>query len=128
MVNINDVYKSKVKDKLIRVLRRKKTVITRAFLWSIPHHSGETDVRLKVGRYKWSEDRFGEEELETLDPKSEITFDREEFDNLISFLRDNYEPFKDGFKAYLPSDKPFSRDIADQVKALFAHQDKQQLL
>jgi len=131
MVNINEIYRSKVKGKLARVLREKPTVITRAVLWSIPHNSGETDISLKIGRYSRPDDPFdftSTEEPETLRPKSELTLDKEEFANLLTFLQENYEPFKDGVKAYLPLDKPFSADTAEQVKALFAHQDKHQLV
>lgn len=43
---------SKIQDKLVKILRNKKTVITRAIFWKIPHNSGVEDIRLKLGRYK----------------------------------------------------------------------------
>lgn len=111
---------SKISDKLIRVLRDKKTVVTKAFFWKIPHDSGRIDIRLKVGRYKKPRDPFDPEVVESLDPKSEITFDEEEFDSLITFLQENYEPFKQGFKAFIPVDRPFTPENAEQVKKLFS--------
>lgn len=111
---------SKISDKLIRVLRDKKTIVTKAFFWKIPHDSGRIDIRLKVGRYKKPRDPFDPEVVESLDPKSEITFDEEEFDSLITFLQENYEPFKQGFKAFIPVDRPFTPENAEQVKKLFS--------
>jgi len=119
---------SKISDKLIRVLRDKKTVVTKAFFWKIPHDSGRVDIRLKVGRYKKPGDPFDPEVVESLDPKSEITFDEEEFDSLITFLQENYEPFKKGFKAFIPVDRPFTPENAEQIKKLFAVPDKASLI
>lgn len=109
-------YMARVSDKLIKVLRDKKTVVTKAFLWQIPHDSGRVDVRLKVGRYKKPDNPFDREPLDSLDPKSELTFDEGEFDALITFLHETYEPFKQGFKAFIPVDKPFTKENAEQLK------------
>ncbi len=124
----SQTYMSKVSDKLIRVLRDKKTVVTKAFFWKIPHDSGRVDIRLKVGRYKKPNNPFNPEVVESLDPKSEITFDEEEFDSLITFLQENYEPFKKGFKAFIPVDRPFTPENAEQIKKLFAVPDKASLI
>jgi len=118
----------KVSDKLIRVLKDKKTVVTKAFFWKIPHDSGRVDIRLKVGRYKKPNNPFNPEIVEGLDPKSEITFDEEEFDSLITFLQENYEPFKKGFKAFIPVDRLFTPENAEQIKKLFAVPDKASLI
>jgi len=118
----------KIKDKLFTVLRNKPQVITRAIFWKIPHNTRADEVTLKVGRYKkpkgWNEN----ESPETLTPKSELTFDHEEFLNLIKFLQEKYEPFKEGVKAFIPLDKPFEKSNADQIKALFSLPDKQRLV
>ena len=119
---------SKVSDKLIKVLRDKKTVVTRAFFWRIPHNSGRVDVRLKVGRYKKPKDWRADDEPETLEPKSELTFDQEEFEALVAFLQENYEPFRQGFKAFIPVDRPFTRETADQVKNLFDQPNRRKLI
>ena len=119
---------SKITDKLIRVLKDKKTVVTRAFFWKIPHDSGRVDIRFKVGRYKKPNDPFEPEIVENLEPKSEITFDEEEFDSLINFLQENYEPFKQGFKAFIPVDRPFSPENAEQIRKLFSIPDRSNLI
>lgn len=110
------------------VLNEKKTVISRAVFWRIPHNSGREDVRLKVGRYRRPKESYDQEAIETIDPKSELTLDQEEFKNLIDFLQEHYEPFKKGAKAYIPLDKPFVKDNADQLRGLFQHPEKQALL
>lgn len=117
-----------VADKLIRILRVKQTVVTKAFFWKIPHDSGRIDVRLKVGRYKKPNDPFDPEVAESLDPKSELTFDEEEFEALIKFLQEYYEPFKQGFKAFIPVDVPFTSENAEQVRKLFSVPDIESLV
>ncbi len=119
---------SKVKDKLFTVLRDRPQVITRAVFWKIPHNTREDEVTLKVGRYKKPKDWREEESPESLTPKSELTFDGEEFVNLIKFLQENYEPFKEGVKAFIPLDRPFESSNAEQVRALFSLPDKQRLI
>lgn len=119
---------SKVSDKLIKVLLEKKSVVTRAFLWKIPHHSGRLDVRLKLGRYSKPKKYFGNEEPESLTPKSELTLDEEEFSALTEFLRDNYEPFRQGFRAFIPLEAPYSSENAEQIRNLFSLPDTAQLV
>ena len=118
----------KIADKLIKVLRNKPTVITRAFFWKIPHNSGKEDVRLKLGRYKKPKDWYEKEEPESLNPKSDLTLDQEEFKALINLLQENYAPFKKGIKAYIPLDNPFDTENANQVRALFSQPDKSALI
>jgi hypothetical protein len=102
------------------VLLTKPSVVTRAVLWSIPHHTEREDVSLKLGRYTKSA-RLGEnEDPECQKPKSELTLNHEEFQSLIEFLRQNYEPFRQGVKAFIPLDRPFDADNAQQIRALFS--------
>ncbi|MEW8513199.1 MAG: Shedu anti-phage system protein SduA domain-containing protein [Candidatus Thiodiazotropha sp.] len=119
---------SRVTDKFIRVLTEKKRVITKAFFWKIPHDSGRLDIRLKVGGYKKPDDPFEPEIPEDANPKSEITFDEDEFKALIAFLQENYEPFKQGFKAFIPIDRPFTEENAEQVRKLFSVPKKARLI
>jgi len=118
----------KIKDKLFTVLRDKPQVITRAAFWKIPHNTREDEVSLKVGRYKKPKDWHESEDPETLTPKSELTFDNEEFISLIAFLQEHYEPFKEGVKAFIPLDKPYEKSNAEQIKALFSLPDKKKLV
>ncbi len=119
---------SKVRDQLFKILRDRPRVITRAVFWKIPHNTRDDEVTLKVGRYNKPKDWSGSEAPESLVPKSELTFDTEEFQNLIKFLQENYEPFKEGVKAFIPLDKPFDKSNADQIKALFSLPDKKNLV
>ena len=108
-------------------LRDRKTVITRANFWKIPHDSGRDDIRLKIGRYKKT-GGFRPDPPETDSPKSELTLDDEEFRGLVTFIQDNYEPFRAGARAFIPLDEPFTAENADQVKALFQHPDQASLI
>ena len=119
---------SKIEGHLMRVLRDKKTVVTRAFFWKIPHDSAREDIHLKVGRYKKPANGFGKEVPEVSDPKSELTLDHDECQALIAFLQENYEPFRAGVKAFLPLDKPFAQANAEQIKALFGLPDKREIV
>jgi len=118
----------RIKDKLAKVLRNKPSVITRAVFWSIPHDSGKEDISLKLGRYKKPKEILDDEEIEFLQPKSELTLDDEEFKALIEFLREHYEPFRQGVKAFIPLDKPYEKENAAQIRALFSLPDKQKLI
>lgn len=119
---------SRVEGKLSKVLLNKQRVVTRAVFWKIPHNSEREDIRLKLGRYKKSLDFDVEDEPESLDPKSELTLDQEEFKSLIEFLQQSYEPFKQGVKAFIPLDRPYDAENAKQIRALFSLPDKQSLI
>lgn len=119
---------AKVENRLAKVLRNKPSVVTRAVFWKIPHNTEQEDVRLKLGRYKKPEDFNDNEEPESLEPKSELTLDQEEFKSLIEFLRQSYEPFRKGVKAFIPLDRPFDNENAQQIRALFSLPDKQELV
>lgn len=110
---------SGVEGRLARVLANKQRVITRAVFWKIPHKTRPSEVHLKLGRYNKPRD-FIDEVPESLDPKSELTLDGAEFESLISFLQESYEPFRQGVKAFIPLDKPFAPENAEQVRALFS--------
>jgi hypothetical protein len=116
---------SKSIDRLAKVLKDKKSV---ANFWKIPHNTRDDEVHLKIGRYKKNEATFIADVLESIDPKSELTLDDEEFRQLMGFVRDNYEPFRSGFKAFIPLDKPFEKENAKQIKGLFTHPEKKKLL
>lgn len=116
--------------RLSKVLRNKPTVVTRAVFWKIPHDSGREDIHLKLGRYKKAgdDDPFALEVLEQHQPKSELTLDHEEFQALIVLLRESYEPFRQGAKAFIPLDRPYAQENAAQIRALFALPDRDKLV
>jgi len=113
---------------LSRILLQKARVATRAVFWRIPHKSGEVEVHLKLGRYKRSVDPFGKDVVDVDNPKSELTLNTDELNALISFLQEHYEPFKQGVKAFIPLDKPFSQENAAELKKLFSVPDKDLLV
>lgn len=117
----------KVKDQKFTVLKDKKTVITRAVFWKVPHNFSDDEIHLKIGRYKKPTGIFGTESVEIGDPKSELTLDGEEFSNLLLFVQENYEAFKNGAKAYLPLD---SHDIsvAKQIKEFLETENQSEML
>lgn len=119
---------SNIKDRLPAILKNSPRVITRAVFWKIPHDSREDEVALKIGRYNKPKNWISEQELESQNPKSELTLTDEELKNLITLLEENYEPFRQGVKAFIPLDKPFDKSNADQIKALFSLPDKQNLV
>ncbi len=111
----------KIKDRKSTKLQDKKTVVTEAVFWKIPHDTSPDEIHLKLGRYK----KVGPAPLFGLEPergkpKSELTLNGEEFQNLIKFIQDNYEAFKDGAKAYLPLDNPYDISVAQQIKQLLS--------
>lgn len=112
----------RIENRLDTVLRNTFNVITRAVLWKIPHNSGQEDVRLKLARYK-KIGELGFHRLESKDPKSELTLDQEEFQALMCFLQENYEPFRTGVKAFIPLEHPLDSEIAVRIRALFASPD-----
>ena len=118
----------RVKDKLAKVLRNRPSVITRAVFWSIPHDSGREDISLKLGRYKKPKEMLDDEVPESSQPKSELTLDDEEFKTLIEFLREHYEPFRQGVKAFIPLDKPYEEENAAQIRALFSLPEKEKII
>lgn len=118
---------TQVKDKLARVLRDKPNVITRVVFWNIPHASEREDICLKIGRYKKPR-LAGPWKPEFEDPKSELTLDDEEFKALIEFVRENYEPFRHGAKAFIPLDTPYDQDNAAQIRGLFSLPEKHKIV
>ncbi|MCK4744452.1 DUF4263 domain-containing protein [Candidatus Parcubacteria bacterium] len=112
---------------LIGLLKEKTKTITRAIFWKIPHeNSQQEDICIKIGRY--NKNAFAPETLEVKNPKSELTLDNEEFQKLLEFISENYEPFKKGIKKYIPVDEKFDQKNIEHLKAIFDNPDKQKVL
>jgi hypothetical protein len=112
---------------LFGLLKQKTRIVTRVVLWKIPHkNSQQEDISLKVGRYNKS--GFEPETLEIKNPKSQLTLDNEEFQKLLDFLAENYEPFKKGIKKYIQIDEKFDSKSVEHLKAIFNNPDKQEIL
>ena len=119
---------AQIKDRLVRIIRDKPRVLTRAIFWKIPHNTSEDEVFLKLGRYNKPKSWHESESLELDSPKSELTLDSEEFHNLVEFISHNYEPFKQGTRAFLPLDNPYDLSNAEQIKQLLNLPDKRGML
>lgn len=117
-----------IKDKLVQLIRIRPRVLTRAIFWKVPHNNSNDEIHLKIGRYNRPKNWSETETLELDNPKSELTLDGEEFGNLIEFISSNYEPFKDGTRAFLPLDNPFDVQNAEQIKQLLNIEDKKGML
>jgi len=118
-------------DYLRTILEERPLTITRAALWKIPHtNTGTEELALKIGRFKKKKGIFDLtfEELESQTPKSELTLTGNEFTALITFLHENFEPFKDGVKSYIPLDSTFEQGNIEHLKAIFSNPEKQELL
>ena len=111
---------------LFGLLKAKANSFTRVAFWKIPHNSAQEDIRLKIGRY--NKNAFVPETLEIANPRSELTLDNEEFQQLVRFLGDNYEPFKKGVRQYIPLDEKFDQTSVMHIRALFNNPDKNKIL
>ncbi|MFA5011161.1 MAG: Shedu immune nuclease family protein [Ignavibacteria bacterium] len=111
---------------LFGLLKVKTKTLTRVAFWKIPRKAHQEDICLKIGRY--SKNNFAPDTPEVENPKSELTLDNEEFQNLLAFLSENYEPFKKGVKEYIPIDEKFDHQQVKHLKAIFADPDKQKVL
>jgi 23S rRNA pseudoU1915 N3-methylase RlmH len=112
---------------LFGLLKEKAKTVTRAAFWKIPHNdAAQEDICLKIGRY--NKNGFAPESLENTNPKSELTLDNDEFQKLVEFISENYEPFKKGIKKYIPIDEKFDQKSIDHLKAIFDNPDKQKVL
>ena len=112
-------------DYVPKVLKQKKSVITRANLWRVHHNSGAVEIGLKVGRYKTTSQG---EEVETANPKSELTLDDEELNNLTEYLQQNLEPLKNGASQYILVNDKISPEMARQLKSFFNKPEKDEIL
>lgn len=102
------------------VLKNGKTVITKLFLSKITHNSADTlHFTLKIGRYIKPKNFFEDEELESLTPKSEITLNKEEFDNFIAYLQNNLAGFQEGCKNFIPVNKDNAENSIELIKKFF---------
>jgi len=111
---------------LFGLLKEKAKTVTRVAFWKIPHKNPQEDICLKIGRY--NKNGSAPEALENINPKSELTLDNEEFQKLLEFLSDNYEPFKKGVKKYIPLNEKFDHESIEHLKAIFDNPDKQKVL
>jgi hypothetical protein len=111
---------------LFGVLKEKDRTVTRVRFWKIAHKTPREDICLKIGRY--NKDDFWPETLEAGTPKSELTLDNEEFHELLDFLAENYEPFRQGARKYITLDEQFDELSTENLRSIFRHPDKKRVL
>ncbi len=104
-------------------IQTKQSVYTEAVLWKIPRTDGTPDFSLKLGRYKLETDGFLFQEFSNPSPKCEITLDDSEFNSIISFLQQVYEPFVKGVKSFITVDKSANQAKLDYIKYFFDNSD-----
>ncbi len=112
-------------DYIGKVLKTKKTVITRAVFWRIPHKTDQDSISLKLGRYRRTE---AGEEIDVGAPKSELTLEDDEFRELAEFLGKHYPPLRQGVRKYLVLDSDLSDAQVDQVRLLFSDPDREKVV
>ena len=100
------------------ILAEKPRTIIRVEFWDILHtHSSQKNICLMIGKYhKTNGSNRGK--VETENPKSQVSLNREEFLNLLAFLQANYEPFKQGFNRFISLDGRFSQQSKDYLQAI----------
>lgn len=107
------------------VLKEKKTVVTRAIFWRIPHSTRSHAIGLKLGRYKRSD---GGESVDVGDPKSELTLDEDECAQLVEFLQRHHAPLQEGATKYLVLDEGVPEVEIETVRRLFSSPDRESLV
>ena len=118
-------------DYLHAVLLEKPLTVARAILWKISHNNPDNDeIAVKIGRYKKKKGPFDLtfEEVERSIPKSELTLKGEEFKSLVKFIENQYEPFSQGVKKFIPLDENFQAGNIEHLQAFFNHPQKQELI
>lgn len=97
-------------------LLQKKTVTTEAQIQRITHNHSENDeICLKVGRYNIAN---GKPEVEK--PKSELTLNGIEFENLIKFIQKFYKPMEMGVDSFIPVDGSQLSELLRKFKSAAA--------
>ncbi|HTW90649.1 MAG TPA: Shedu anti-phage system protein SduA domain-containing protein [bacterium] len=106
-----------------KVLRDSPKVISKAVFFDIPHNTTQGDVRLMVGRF----DKKSGQPVSSA-PKTKMTFYTDEFNELLTFISDNYEPFKAGVRNYIPINSKFDPNSLVHLRAVLNDPDKRKVL
>ena len=119
-MNLTEVKQSKSNDNIEYiqpiVLENKKTVYSQAHLFRIQKGEDSKELSLKIGRYK--KVRLGDtwlnwDEIETPNPKSELTLDNAELEELVKYINQHYYPLKKDENKYISLDDV---DMSELVK------------
>lgn len=119
-MNLTEVKQSKSNDNIEYIepiiLNDKKTVYSQAHLFRIQKGDDSKELSLKVGRYKKA--KMGDTwinwyEIETPNPKSELTLDNTELEELVKYINQHYYPLKKDENKYISLDDV---DMSELVK------------
>jgi hypothetical protein len=113
---------------LTALLKEKASVVTKILFYKIKRSSIKEEIRLKIGRYNKGQG-WNPETLESDKPRSELTLDNVEFQNLIKFLQENYTPFIEGAKKYISIDSENIDQVTlENLKIIFNNPDRKKVL
>jgi Domain of unknown function (DUF4263) len=109
---------------LREIIKDKKTVITKVQLTKIPHNDpNNVHISLKIGRYKKINNTsfvpHSAEFIDEINPKSELTLDKDEFNSLIGFLQTNLISFKEGCSNFVKIDQEFKEQQVELIRTFF---------
>lgn len=107
-MQITEVKKSKRKENIEHInsikLKDKQNVYTEAHFVRIITGQDNNKISLKIGRYSKPKN-FQNNILESKNPKSELTLDNEELDNLVKYINKHYYPLSNNENKYLALDE-----------------------
>lgn len=107
-MQITEVKQSKGNENVEHIepveLKNKPTVYSQAHFVRIKTGENTNKLSLKIGRYKkseWFNMYLKTGALEVKNPKSELTLDNEELDNLVTYINQHYYPLANNESKYL---------------------------
>ena len=103
-------------------LKDKKQVYSQAHFVRIKTGENTNKLSLKIGRYKknkWYDTYIKSGIPEVKDPKSELTLDNEELDNLVTYINQHYYPLANNESKYLSlNDETMSTLIREKPESI----------
>lgn len=125
-MELTEVKKAKNNDNIEHIdpfeLKDKKQVYSQAHFVRIKTNDDNYKLSLKIGRYKkteWYNQYKKTGKLATENPKSELTLDNDELDNLVMYINQNYYPLSNNEDKYLSlTDEAMTTLIKDNPKSI----------
>ena len=115
-------------DYLTYKIAENSASFTEIVFWKIPRSSGASEIHLKLGKYHQQHSVPIFDEYSKPSPKCEVTLNANEFDGLVNFLQENYEPFRQGFKQFIALEKEYGLDKIGHLREIFSGSNKSQAL
>lgn len=105
------------------LLKTKDRVVTKAVLCQVAPESPNSFCTLKLGRYLKATG-----EIETGDPKSELTLDGEELDALVAHLAETLPAMREGAVDFISLDSRRSGRLLHKIKDILRKADRAEML